>query len=215
MYATFNLIYIFVCLFIISLCVIHCTLLFLTSCDHVSFYPYSPILSLTISFFNFYLSPTDCKWSRLYGILHAILLLLAGRVASAQHPRNTMTGHEMLFLIFSRETRFTVLYGLLIDALEIFANHELPLPLPLPLALPTSSSKSVPIVCNSNSNSRSSGMVDVSSTNILTTENDRKAILTGVRVDSDRSWMGPAILILDIMSQSLLVDKGVLKVRTF
>ena len=58
-------------------------------------------------------------------------------------------------------------------------------------------------------------MVDVSSTNILTTENDRKAILTGVRVDSDRSWMGPAILILDIMSQSLLVDKGVLKVRTF
>jgi hypothetical protein len=27
------------------------------------------------------------KFSRLYGILHAILLLLAGRVASAQHPR--------------------------------------------------------------------------------------------------------------------------------
>jgi hypothetical protein len=27
------------------------------------------------------------KWSRLYGILHAVLLLLAGRVASAQYPR--------------------------------------------------------------------------------------------------------------------------------
>ena len=211
MYATFNLIYIFVCLFIISLCVIHCTLLFLTSCDHVSFSPSSHILSLTVSFFNFYLSPTDCKWSRLYGILHAILLLLAGRVASAQHPRNTLTGHEMLFLIFSRETRFTVLYGLLIDALEIFASHELPLP--LSLALPTSSSESMPIVCNSSY--RSSGMMDVSSTDILPTENDSKSIMRGVRVDSDRSWMGPAILILDIMSQSLLVDKGVLKVRTF
>ena len=57
-------------------------------------------------------------------------------------------------------------------------------------------------------------MIDVSTTNTLSTEDNTTVMKTGVRLESDRAWMGPGVLILDIMSQSLLVDKAVLKVRT-
>ena len=143
--------------------------------------------------------PNGSKWFRLYGILHAILLLLAGRVASVQHPKSPLVGNEMMFLIFSRAPRYTELYDLLIGALEAEAGIDLP-----------SSGKIAPT--NSDTSTDKVDMdldvepkveveVEVRSTKRSTTDNK-----------VEKLWIATALLILDTMSQSLLVDKSVLKV---
>lgn len=173
------------------------------------------------------------KWSRLYGILHAILLLLAGRVASAQHPRNHLAGNEMSFLIFSRAPQFTELYDLLIPALEKFAAVELPIPAPLSPSIPTSTP--APVGSSNGVAEKSAEPVwsdviadpepavemriseetcyDKTDAPTLTSSQNSDALMCDASgVASERLWMGPAVLILDLMTQSLLVDKTALKV---
>ena len=147
--------------------------------------------------------PNGSKWFRLYGILHAILLLLAGRVASVQHPKSPLVGNEMMFLIFSRAPRYTELYDLLIDALEAEAGIDLP-----------SSGKIAPT--NSNSTTDKVDMdVDVEVDVEVEVEvpievKSKKTSAADNKVE--KLWIATALLILDTMSQSLLVDKSVLKV---
>lgn len=171
--------------------------------------------SLVLHLFMF--SASDSKWFRLYGILHAILLLLAGRVASAQHPRNPLVGNEMLFLIFSRCPRYTELYDLLIDHLEVFAAHD------LPVSFNTNGTvkpRDTDLKGKGTSSSSSSGVTEVEAE--MTDSGAGSSPNPGVKSkgeagdgdgDGDeRLWMGPAVLILDAMCQNLLVDKSVLKV---
>ena len=151
--------------------------------------------------------PNGSKWFRLYGILHAILLLLAGRVASVQHPKSPLVGNEMMFLIFSRAPRYTELYDLLIDALEAEAGIDLP-----------SSGKIAPT--NSDSTTDKVDMdvevdVDVEVEVEVPIEvpieiKNKKTSAADNKVE--KLWIATALLILDSMSQSLLVDKSVLKV---
>ena len=143
--------------------------------------------------------PNGSKWFRLYGILHAILLLLAGRVASVQHPKSPLVGNEMMFLIFSRAPRYTELYDLLIDALEAEAGIDLP-----------SSGKIAPT-----NSDRTTDKVDMDVEVEVEVEvpievKSRKTSAADNKVE--KLWIATALLILDTMSQSLLVDKSVLKV---
>jgi hypothetical protein len=142
----------------------------------------------------------------LYGILHAILLLLAGRVASAQHPRNPLVGNEMLFLIFSRCPRYTELYDLLIDSLEVFAAQDLPVSF-------NANGTVKPRDSDLKGKGTSSGVaVEIEAMDSGEGSKDKGESEDGDGEDHERLWMGPAVLILDAMCQSLLVDKSVLKV---
>jgi hypothetical protein len=153
---------------------------------------------------------SESKWFRLYGILHAILLLLAGRVASAQHPRNPLVGNEMLFLIFSRCPRYTELYDLLIDSLEVFAAQD------LPVAFNSNGTVKPRDNDPRGKGTSSAGVVDSgegsSSGPSVKQGNEEAGDGEGGGDNNERLWMGPAVLILDAMCQSLLVDKSVLKV---
>lgn len=130
------------------------------------------------------------KWSKLYGILHAILLLLAGRVASAQHPRNAAAGNEMMLLVFSRDPRFNIMYTLLLNELEQFSSSE--------------------NTCDAPKNENISDVSSSSSLNDQVDKDEKKKRPEGR--DGDGEWVGPALLILDIIAQSLLVDNVALKV---
>lgn len=101
------------------------------------------------------LNPQTC--SSLYGLLHAILLLLSGKVMSSL--RSSTKSNEMMFLVFGREGRFKIFYDLLISTLGEVANEV----------------KKTP----------------------------KKELPDNVCMD----WISPALLILDAMTQPLLVDK--------
>lgn len=169
----------------------------------LSIFFYYHFLTIT-DFLVFYSCPNGSKRFRLYGILHAILLLLAGRVASVQHPKSPLVGNEMMFLIFSRAPRFTELYDLLLDALEV----EAAIGLPCVKATPTDSD---------NTADRIDMDVEVEGSAAVNIEVEVPVEVKSKKANSadnkgEKLWMGTAILILDTMSQSLLVDKSVLKV---
>jgi hypothetical protein len=128
-------------------------------------------------------------------------------VASAQHPRNPLVGNEMLFLIFSRCPRYTELYDLLIDSLEVFAAQDLPVSF-------NASGTVKPRDSDLKGKGTSSGVTAVETDARDSGEGSRDKGETedGDGEDNERLWMGPAVLILDAMCQSLLVDKSVLKV---
>ena len=129
----------------------------------------------------------------------------------------------MMFLIFSRDSRFTVLYELLIVALERFADYDLPMPVPTPVAVAVSVAVTddVPVIVSTapitstptaTENEMSNGKTECTSP--TPTASAAQSMSSRIKND-ERSWMGPAVLILDAMSQCLLVDKAVLKVRTY
>ena len=123
----------------------------------------------------------------------------------------------MSFLIFSRAHQFIELYDLLIPALEEFAAVELP--------VPASTSVPAPVAPSNGSALKDvePAETDVSDPEAVTEmqiewqtcddKTDTPALCSDASgVASERLWMGPAVLILDLMSQSLLVDKSALKV---
>jgi hypothetical protein len=128
-------------------------------------------------------------------------------VASAQHPRNPLVGNEMLFLIFSRCPRYTELYDLLIDSLEVFAAQDLPVSFH-----PNGTVKPRDIDLKGQITSNGVTAAETEAMDVGGGSNDKEEGGDGDGDDNERLWMGPAVLILDAMCQSLLVDKSVLKV---
>ena len=131
-------------------------------------------------------------------------------MASVQHPKSPLVGNEMMFLIFSRAPRFTELYDLLIDALEA----EAAIGLHTVKATPTYSDntadrKDMDVVVEGSAEANVAVEVEVAVEGPVEVKG-KKANATDNKVE--KLWMGTAILILDTMSQSLLVDKSVLKV---
>lgn len=115
-----------------------------------------------------------------------------------------------MFLIFSRAPRFTELYDLLIDALEV----EAAIGLPTVKATPTDSDSKTDrkdMDVEVEGSAEVAVAVEVEVEVVVPVEvKSKKASATDNKVE--KLWMGTAILILDTMSQSLLVDKSVLKV---
>ena len=109
----------------------------------------------------------------------------------------------MMFLIFSRAPRYTELYELLIDALEVEAAVDLS-PVKATTSTDTDTTK------------------DKNEMDVLVELDVEVEVEVPIQVKSKKTtaadnkveklWMATAILILDTMSQSLLVDKSVLKV---
>jgi hypothetical protein len=116
----------------------------------------------------------------------------------------------MMFLIFSRAPRFTELYDLLIDALEVEAAVDPPTVKATPTdSNSTADRKDMDVVVEGSAevNVKVAAAVEVE---VPVEVKSKKASATDNKVE--KLWMGTAILILDTMSQSLLVDKSVLKV---
>lgn len=104
--------------------------------------------------------------------------------------RNLAAGNEMMLLFFSRDPRFKIMYTLLLDALERFSNGG--------------------NICLKNDNSSSSPSNDINmSSSSSDNLNEKKMADVG---GGNGDWVGPALLVLDVMSQSLLVDTAALKV---
>lgn len=112
----------------------------------------------------------------------------------------------MMFLIFSRAPRFTELYDLLIDALEVEAAIGLPcVKATLTDSDSTADRKDMDVEVE-----RSAEVNIEVEVEVPVEVKSKKASATDNK--AEKLWMGTAILILDTMSQSLLVDKSVLKV---
>lgn len=101
--------------------------------------------------------------------------------------RNLAAGNEMMLLFFSRDPRFKIMYTLLLNALERFSNGG-----------------NVSLMTDSSSPNNNMSMSSSSSGSL----NEKKMADVG----GDGDWVGPALLVLDVMSQSLLVDTAALKV---
>jgi hypothetical protein len=99
-------------------------------------------------------APDRINYGALYNLLHAILLLLSGKVSGR------VCGHEALTLIFSRESRYSCLCDLLLETMERTLQQEADHP-----------------------------------------GQDPEQI----------EWISPAILLLDVFSQSYLVDQGIMR----
>jgi hypothetical protein len=116
----------------------------------------------------------------------------------------------MMFLIFSRAPRFTELYDLLIDALEAEAGIDLPCVKTTPTdSDSTAERKDMDVEVEGSAEVNVEVAVEVE-VEVPTEVKSKKGSATDNKVE--KLWMGTAILILDTMSQSLLVDKSVLKV---
>ena len=116
----------------------------------------------------------------------------------------------MLFLIFSRGPRYTELYSLLIDSLEEFAAQDLPVSF-------NSNGTVKPRDSDSKGDLPSSEVAEAGAMDGGEDSSSKPSVRqekgeAGDGEDNERLWMGPAVLILDAMCQSLLVDKSVLKV---
>lgn len=105
----------------------------------------------------------------LYGVLHAILLILSNKVVSPANrpPTPANKGRELLFLIFGRLGPFSEMYSLLLSALE----------------------------------------QTCSSVTQFSVDKSRPCVPNTVCFD----WMTPAFLILDTISQPILIDSSMLQ----
>lgn len=121
-----------------------------------------------------------------------------------------------MFLIFSRAPRFTELYDLLIDALEAEAAIGLPAVKTTRTDSDTTADrKDTDVVVEGSAEANVEVAVVVAvpvevEVEVPVEVKSKKGSGTDSKVE--KLWMGTAILILDTMSQSLLVDKSVLKV---
>jgi hypothetical protein len=106
--------------------------------------------------------------------------------------RNPAAGNEMMLLFFSRDPRFKIMYTLLLDALERFSNGG-----------------NVSLMNDSSSSSSSSPNNNMS---MSSSSSDGLNVKKMADVGGNGDWVGPALLVLDVMSQSLLVDTAALKV---
>ena len=105
-----------------------------------------------------------------------------------------------MFLIFSRAPRYRELYELLIDALEVEAAVDLP-------SVKVTSADSDAAI------EKKQMDVDIAVGGAVEVPYEIKSRKKGVADNKvEKLWMATALLILDTMSQSLLVDKSVLKV---
>jgi hypothetical protein len=105
---------------------------------------------------------TEETYGTLFGLLHAILVLLTSKINSS-NKRAPSTCSEMVYLIFTLDDRYNKLYPMLVDALDQFAR--------------------------SLHSAQGSQTTSASST----------------------GWIAPALLILDIAAQPILVDAEALR----
>jgi hypothetical protein len=115
------------------------------------------------------------RCSRLYGLLHAILLLFHNKINPSNQTRNSgTTPFEICFIVFSCDERYSRLYNLLAKQLEYVSEHE-----------------------------NLSQFFDSSDENANAASNF--SLMTS-EIDSRLQWIAPAVLLLDTMAQSILID---------
>lgn len=114
---------------------------------------------------------------RLYGILHSIILILSDKVHPSGRPAAS-SSNEFLLLMFTRDTRYSGLYSLLLMELE----------------------KSLTSASNWEINSLVRSEVGLFNVDIPPGDNSY--------ISSRLSWIVPALLLLDIVGQSILVDSN-------